>query len=145
MLEDKNKFAEMHHSKIKELGYWNRPRETGTLLMLMVTEITKLFDKNKLNKPEKLADLALRIYDYCGYHQIDLTDLPGITSCSLWDMVSVLTNELESYRAGFNSQGLYVKQCLSMAYKYAETNSINLDEEITKKYNMLDQVKKRLI
>lgn len=145
ILEDRNKFAKIHHEKIKVLGYWDKPKELGTLLMLMVTEITKLFDEGKLNKPEKLADIALRIYDYCGYYKIDLDKLPEVDGCGLWDMTATLTNELESYRVGFDSKGLYIKQCLNMTYKYAELNNVDLDKEIIRKSNMLHQIRKRLI
>lgn len=145
IINNKDEFASVHHNKIKKLGYWKKPRETGTLLMLMITEITKLFDPDKLNKPEKLADLALRIYDYCGYNQISLEEMPEVEECGLWDMAAQLTNEMESYRVGFNSNGQYIKACLSMAYKYASINNIDLDREIIRKSGMLDQIKKRLV
>lgn len=144
-LLNKNEFSKIHHEKIKELGYWDTPREIGTLLMLMVTEIAKLFDQNRLNKSEKLADLALRIYDYSYYNSIDLSILPEIDGCDLLDMITTLTNELESFRVGLDLNGIYIKQCLSMAYKYAEKNNINLEDEMIKKHNILHKIRKRLI
>lgn len=136
----KNEFAEMHHNKIKKLGYWKTKRETGTLFMLMITEITKLFDEDKLNKPEKLSDLALRIYDYCGYTMIDLNQLPKVTQYSLWFMTSRLTNEMEAFRVGFNTNGSYIRELLSSCYLYALKNNINLDNEILRKFTKLDFV-----
>jgi NTP pyrophosphatase (non-canonical NTP hydrolase) len=142
---DRNEFAKSNHQKIKDRGYWDTPREMGTLLMLMVTEISKLFDETRVNRNEKVADLALRIYDYCAYYNIDLTDLPEVDNCDLLHMVSALTNELEVYRAELKFAGVFVKQCLSMAYRYADQYGIDLEEEMIKKSAILNQVKKKLI
>lgn len=138
-----NDFKEKHHNKIKKLGYWSNPREIGTLLMLMVTEISKLYDIEKLNKSEKLADIALRIYDYCGYYNIDLAQLPTVSECSFLSMIKCITNEMESYRADIDLQGKYIKECLSMCYLYALENNISLESELMRKFEMLDFIKKK--
>lgn len=139
-----NSFRDKHHNKIKELGYWDTPREKGTLLMLMVTEIAKLMDNDRMNKSEKLADLALRIFDYCGYYGIDMSDLPAISKCQLKDMVIELANELESDRVGMEVVfGDGIKNCLSMAYEYARERRVDLSFEIMKKYKILENIKKR--
>lgn len=140
-----NEFALIHHNKITVMGYWKKDRALGELLMLMVTEITKLFNEGKLNKPEKVADVALRIYDFCGKYKVDLTELPVVETYGLWDMINQLTNELEAYRAGFNHRGQYVKTCLAMCYKYAEQNNIDLIFELQRKSRMLDHVKIKLL
>ncbi len=81
-------------------GFWETPRETGTLLMLMVSELAEAleadrhgrkanipqFDENldkegfvtafKVNIKDtfedELADAMIRILDYCGRHDIDI-------------------------------------------------------------------------
>jgi len=141
---DKNAFRDMHHNKIRSLGYWDAPREKGTLLMLMVTEIAKLSDSSRLNKAEKLADLALRVYDYCGYYKIDLSDLPPIDEGSTTNMVIELSGELEADRVGMGKMfGSGVKKVLAMAYGYAEYYGIDLSGEMLKKFKILDDIKKR--
>ena len=141
---DHNKFAKEHHAKIVSLGYWQVERAIGTLLMLMVTELSKLFDPGKLNRPEKLADLALRIYDYCGRYNINLDELPEVSECDLWSMLAELTNEMEAFRADIESSGRYTKNCLAMVYKYANENNIDLERELLSKSAILDKIKRKL-
>lgn len=132
-----NEFAREHHKRIIDKGYWKDPKELGTLLMLVVTEITKLFDKDRLNKSEKLADIALRLYDLCGYYKIDLTELPHVKSCTLYDMLSMLTNELEATRVSMPTNWIYLKRCLSMTWFYASLNRIDLEKELNRKSEIL--------
>lgn len=132
-----NKFANQHHAKIIAKGYWENPKEIGTLLMLVVTEISKLFDVNRVNKSEKLADASLRLYDLLAFYNVDLTELPQVKTCSLHDMISMLTNELEADRVGIQTKKVYLKQCLSMMWLYAKENNIDLEEELLRKSEIL--------
>ena len=71
------------HSRSKNAGWWDSPREPGTLLMLIVSEVSEamegerkgLMDDKLPRRPMaevELADAIIRICDYCGYHNYDL-------------------------------------------------------------------------
>ena len=138
-----NKFANQHHAKIIAKGYWEKPKEIGILFMLIVTEISKLFDESRINKGEKLADASLRLYDLLAYYNVDLTELPQVDSCSMHDMVSMLTNELEADRVGIQTKKVYLKQCLSMMWLYAKENNIDLEQELLRKSEILTYMNKK--
>lgn len=138
-----SEFAKKHHKKIVDKGYWAEPKEIGTLLMLVVTEITKMHDPERLNKSEKLADVSLRLYDLCGYYNIDLREIPLVEECSLYSMLSMLTNELEAQRVNINTKWIYLKRCLSMAYMYASENNIDLESELYRKSEILMGMKRK--
>ncbi len=64
-------------------GWHDKPREKGTLLMLIVSEIAEamegerkdLMDDKLPHRPMaevELADACIRIFDYCGLHGYDL-------------------------------------------------------------------------
>lgn len=138
-----NLCKELVHAEIVRMGYWLGVKQEGTLLMLMQTEITKLFDPDKLNKGEKLADICNRIFDYCGKYKIDLSELPEIDNCSLWDMCKCLTDEMECYRCDMKSMRFEnIKKLLSMCYMYAKENNIDIDYEWNRKYEILKKMKK---
>lgn len=132
-----NEFATNHHELIIKLGYWDNPKELGTVLMLIVTEISKLFDEMRLNRGEKLADVALRLYDLLAYYNVDLTDLPDVETCNLHGMISMLTNEMEANRSGIKTNYIFLKKCLSMVWKYAEENDIDLMYELIRKSDII--------
>lgn len=132
-----NEFATNHHELIIKLGYWDNPKELGTVLMLIVTEISKLFDEMRLNRGEKLADVALRLYDLLAYYNVDLTDLPDVESWDMYSMISMLTNEMEAGRSGIKTRYIFLKKCLSMAWKYAEENDIDLMYELIRKSDII--------
>jgi len=68
-----NELVERAHANAKEKGFWDEPRETGTLLMLIVSEVTEALDAHSCeNFCEELADICIRIFDLCGGHDIDL-------------------------------------------------------------------------
>lgn len=65
------------HQLMKEEGWWDNPREDGTLLMLMTSEISECMEairkdfgnSDKTGMPlalEELADTVIRILDFCG-------------------------------------------------------------------------------
>lgn len=138
-----NEFARKHHQQIVNKGYWDSPKEIGTLLMLVISEIIKLFDEDRINHSEKLADVALRIYDLCGYYKIELDELPVVTECSLYSMIAMLTNELEAQRVDINTKWVYLKRCLSMTYLFAEKHQIDLPQEIVRKSEILKNMNKK--
>lgn len=142
---DHIELAASHHKDIVKMGYWDEPANIGVLLMLITTEITKLFDEAKLNKPEKLADVALRLYDFAGNYGVDLSELPVVDDCGIWDMMNTLTCEMEAYRVDMDTNYRYIKECLAMCYQYADQNDINLEFEIDRKRDMLKLLTKKKI
>lgn len=140
---DHNKFAKEHHNRIIEKGYWDNPQQFGTLLMLIITEMVKLFDDERSNNPEKLADTTLRLYDLLAYHKVDLSVLPEVSDCSLHSMISCLTNELEAERVNINTRFIYLKRCLSMCYLFAQQNDINLLAELERKTSIMMYMPKK--
>ncbi len=71
------------HQRSMEAGWHDSPREKGTLLMLVVTEIAEamegerkgLADDKLPHRPMaevEMADAVIRIMDYCGLHGYDL-------------------------------------------------------------------------
>ncbi len=62
-----------------EKGFWNHPvREVGTVIALMHSELSELlelfrqeyFDPDKVE--EEVADIFIRLADFCGYYKINL-------------------------------------------------------------------------
>lgn len=73
------------HQNAVEHGWWEEPREMGTLLMLIVTEVAEAMEEYRNNKahvytvdgkPEgiasELADCIIRVLDICGKYDIDI-------------------------------------------------------------------------
>ncbi len=71
------------HASNRKAGWWDKPREDGTLFMLMVSEIVEAMEgvrkdlmDDKLPHHKmvdvELADALIRILDYCGAHDIDI-------------------------------------------------------------------------
>lgn len=90
------------HVNAKEKGFWDKPSEIGTLLMLVVSELgegleavrenrivaPETLDKCKMMKDkefekyfktvikdsfqDELADVFIRLADLCGYYKIDI-------------------------------------------------------------------------
>lgn len=62
----------------KSKGWHDEPRETGTLLALIHSEVSEALEAdrkgNQENFEEELADVCIRIFDLCGSKNIDLED-----------------------------------------------------------------------
>lgn len=56
--------------------FWDEPRETGTLIALIHSELSEALEadrkNDKANFAEELADVVIRIADLCGGLNIDL-------------------------------------------------------------------------
>ncbi|WP_163538289.1 MazG nucleotide pyrophosphohydrolase domain-containing protein [Gracilibacillus sp. YIM 98692] len=62
----------------KSKGWHDKPRETGTILALIHSEVSEALEadrkKDQENFEEELADILIRIFDLCGSRNIDLED-----------------------------------------------------------------------
>lgn len=60
----------------KSKGWHDEPRETGTLLALIHSEVSEALEADRKddeeNFAEELADTCIRIFDLCGSKGIDL-------------------------------------------------------------------------
>lgn len=60
----------------KSKGWHDEPRETGTLLALIHSEVSEALEADRKgnadNFAEELADVCIRIFDLCGLKEIDL-------------------------------------------------------------------------
>lgn len=54
-----NDAAKQIHEDAKRKGFWDSERETGTLLMLMVSELAEALEADRKNKHAKLEDFNL--------------------------------------------------------------------------------------
>ena len=73
------------HLNAKNKGFWDKPPEVGTSLMLIVSELGEALEGFRagnpmsekipphLNTTEELADAVIRILDFAGYHRLDLS------------------------------------------------------------------------
>lgn len=64
------------HTNAVVHGFWDEPRETGTLIALIHSELSEALEadrkNDKANFAEELADVVIRIADLCGGLNIDL-------------------------------------------------------------------------
>ena len=94
----------------KNKGWHDEPREFGTLVALMHSEVTEAFEAlmpdGEDNFSEELADVLIRIYDCCGLFNIPLANVPfrpmreGLDNGTLQMMYihRALSRALECYR-----------------------------------------------
>ena len=71
-----NKLSEICHSIAKEKGFWEKERNIGEALMLIVTELAEAMEAHRKqdqeNFREELADTFIRLLDLCGGLKIDM-------------------------------------------------------------------------
>ena len=72
------------HNMAVEKGWWENPRSDGELIALMHSELSEALEASRLGNPPddkipqhpgvsaELADVVIRIMDYCGHSGIDL-------------------------------------------------------------------------
>lgn len=71
-----NELAELCHSIAVEKGFWEKERNIGEALMLVVTELAEAMEgyrhQDDDNFREELADAFIRLLDLCGGLNIDI-------------------------------------------------------------------------
>ena len=69
-------WCDLCHSIAKEKGFWEKERNTGEALMLIVTELAEAMEgyrkQDHDNFREELADTFIRLFDLCGGLKIDI-------------------------------------------------------------------------
>jgi len=103
---DLNDFRDECFKTATEHGWHEKERTVGEFLMLMVTELAEAMEEYRNNKeisevyvvdskpegiPIELADVIIRIMDFCGLHDIDI---------DLAVKVKMAYNETRPYRHG---------------------------------------------
>lgn len=71
-----NELCQEAFETAKSKGWHDEPRETGTLLALIHSEVSEALEADRKgdqeNFAEELADVCIRIFDLCGSREIDL-------------------------------------------------------------------------
>jgi len=58
-MKNLNELAKQVHEEVKEKGFWDKPRDTGTLLMLIVSELSEALEADRKSRYAKLEDFNL--------------------------------------------------------------------------------------
>lgn len=71
--------VEIAHRQAHEKGFWPGPREFGTLIALMHSELSEALEADRRGEgmdrvAEELADCVIRIADTCARYDIDLEE-----------------------------------------------------------------------
>jgi NTP pyrophosphatase (non-canonical NTP hydrolase) len=71
-----NQLCEEAFNTATSKGWHDEPRETGTLLALIHSEVSEALEADRKgdaeNFTEELADICIRVFDLCGSRGIDL-------------------------------------------------------------------------
>src|SRR4051812_11955942 len=71
-----NEWSQRCHAIAKEKGFWDKERNVGEALMLIVTELAEAMEghrkQDQANFKEELADAFIRLFDLCGGLGIDI-------------------------------------------------------------------------
>jgi NTP pyrophosphatase (non-canonical NTP hydrolase) len=66
------------HSNAKAKGFWDKPREFGTTIALLHSELSEALEADRIGDApgmiEEIADVAIRLGDMCGYYNIPLEE-----------------------------------------------------------------------
>ena len=69
-------YRDLCHDIAKEKGFWDADKSIPTKLMLIVTELAEACEADRLgdkdNFNEEIADTFIRLFDLCGYLDIDI-------------------------------------------------------------------------
>jgi NTP pyrophosphatase (non-canonical NTP hydrolase) len=69
-------YCDLCHGIAKSKGFWDKERNTGEALMLIVTELAEAMEAHRKADPdnfrEELADTFIRLFDLCGGLGIDI-------------------------------------------------------------------------
>ncbi|OGX08256.1 MAG: hypothetical protein A2Z88_07850 [Omnitrophica WOR_2 bacterium GWA2_47_8] len=73
-----NKLSNLCHTVAVEKGFWDKERNIGEALMLIVTELSEAMEAHRVqdheNFKEELADTFIRLFDLCGGLKIDIEE-----------------------------------------------------------------------
>jgi NTP pyrophosphatase (non-canonical NTP hydrolase) len=73
-----NELCQLCHSIAVEKGFWEKERNVGEALMLIVTELAEAMEGHRIqdhaNFREELADAFIRLFDLCGGLNIDIEE-----------------------------------------------------------------------
>lgn len=69
-------YATLCHRIAREKGFWDHSRNTGELLMLVVSELAEALEADRKDDRkgfrEEIADTFIRLFDLCGGMGIDI-------------------------------------------------------------------------
>ncbi len=65
-----NELAKQFHERAKAKGFWDEPKETGTLLMLMVSELSEALEADRKPKNEDLFFSLLMHDAYFSFNRL---------------------------------------------------------------------------
>ena len=73
---DLKDYRDLCHKIAREKGFWEASDNIAVKLMLIVTELGEACEEdrknNKENFEEEIADVFIRLFDLCGYLNIDI-------------------------------------------------------------------------
>ncbi|MBS4191771.1 hypothetical protein KHA94_16395 [Bacillus sp. FJAT-49705] len=71
-----NELCKQAYETAKSKGWHDEPRETGTLLALIHSEVSEALEADRKgdaeNFLEEMADVCIRVFDLCGSRTLDL-------------------------------------------------------------------------
>jgi NTP pyrophosphatase (non-canonical NTP hydrolase) len=69
-------YSRLCHRIARKKGFWDKKRNLGEMLMLIVTELSEGMEsyrtKDMENFREEIADTFIRLFDLCGGLEIDI-------------------------------------------------------------------------